>query len=160
MIDWILSVGTTIIFASIISIIIPEGKMNSYIKSILSILVILVIIKPMLTTTINDYDFDKILNQDVVVLQDDFLNYTNDKKIQNIIKKCKTIINEIGIENPVVNIDYFVEENNQITIKEAKINLRNSVIISDKEHIDIIEDVKTVISDYLNIASDKVIIYE
>lgn len=158
--EWILSVGTTIIFASIISIIIPEGKMNSYIKSILSILVILVIIKPMLTTTINDYDFDKILNQDVVVLQDDFLNYTNDKKIQNIIKKCKIIINEIGIENPVVNIDYFVEENNQITIKEAKINLRNSVIISDKEHIDIIEDVKTVISDYLNIASYKVIIYE
>ena len=160
MVDWILSIGTIIIITTLILIILPEGKMGDYVKGMLSILIISVIIKPMFTIVDSSYDIKEVFNQNVIVLQDDFLDFTNDKKVQNMTEKCIKIIEEIGIEDGFINIDYFVGENNQIVIKEIKVDLRNSVIISNKEHIDIIEDIKTVISKYLNVQSDRVVIYE
>jgi len=158
--EWVLSIGTTVVITTIISIILPEGKIGNYIKGIFSILLILAIIKPIFAIGKIDYNIENVLSQNVVILQDDFISFTNDKKVQNFTEKCEKIIEEIGIEKAVVNIDYFVDENNQIIIKYVNVNLRNSVIILDKEHIDIIEDVKTAISDYLNLDFNKVIIYE
>ena len=140
--------------------LIPEGKIGNYVKGMFSILVILVIVKPMFTIVETDYNFQNIFSENAIVLQEDFLNFTNDKKIQNIVKNCEEILKELGIENAFVDIDYDVSNYNQINITMIKVNLKNSVIISDKEHMYIIEDIKSIICKYLSVNSDKVIIYE
>lgn len=158
--EWIISIASVVIFTSIISLIIPEGKMGEFIKGIFSLLIILIIIKPIFSLTTTNLDFSNIFNGAEIVLQNDYLDYISNKKTQKLTKECKEIIEKIGVKNADININYYVAENGNTTIKIVEINLKNAVLILNKEHIDIIDEIKNLISSYLLISSDMVIIYE
>ena len=158
--DWIISITTVILLTSIICLILPQGKMGKYIKSIFSLLTMLVIIKPIINIKESDFYYEQIVGADNFVLQDNFIEYINNKRIDVYKQNCLKIINDIGIKNPEIDINYVIEDNQNIKISFVKINLQNSVIISDKQHIDIKEEMITDIASYLNINKNMVAIYE
>ncbi len=158
--DWIISITAVVLITSIVCLILPPGKMGKYIKSIFSLLTMLVVIKPIVYIKDINFDYQQIIGADEIALQDDFLIYVFDKKIEEYEQNCVEIVEKVGIKNANINIEYDIEENQNIKINFVKINLQNSVIISDEQHINIKEEMITDIASYLNIKKNMVIIYE
>lgn len=158
--NWIISLGTIIILSSLITIILPEGKLNKFIKCYLSLIIMIVIIQPITSIKSLNFCFENIFQGNQIELQYDYLEYVANIRINNYIDNCKKIAKDVGVDGLIVEIMYEIDENNEIIFNNVLLNFKNSVIISDKEHIDIIEEVKTSICKCLDVEQNKVVIYE
>ena len=158
--NWIISLGTIIILSSLITIILPEGKLNKFIKCYLSLIIMIVIIQPITSIKSLNFNFENVFQENQIELQYDYLEYVANIRINNYIDNCKKIAKDVGVDGLIVEIMYEIDENNEIIFNNVLLNFKNSVIISDKEHIDIIEEVKTSICKYLDVEQNKVVIYE
>ena len=156
--DWIISIVSVVLITSIVCLILPQGKMGKFVKNIFSILTMLVIIKPLIYLKDGNFNFEQFAGSDIVI-QTDFLDYIYQKRVDEQTKICLKIIEENGIKNAKVDINFEIE-NQDIKIKLVQINLQDSVIISDKGHIDIKEEIVAEISSYLFVEKEVVIIYE
>lgn len=152
--DWAISIGVVVTIISLISLIIPDGKMGKYVKGMFSLLVILVIIKPF--TGELDGQFTWNSQSETIQYQENYLYYTTQKRVENSEGYCEKMLENLGILHASVNISYKIENLPEISIKKVSVNLENSVINADKEHIDIIEQAKKSITEYLNVSNDVV----
>lgn len=153
---WIISITAAVIITTIISFILPEGKMGKYIKSIFSLLIVFTIIKPIIYIKNTDFSFQNFFIQDNFELQYGFINYISEEKMVEQEKYCIKILEEIGVKNSNIDINYCLDDDLNITIELVYVDLKNSVINSDKEHIDIVKEIKQKISSYLNIKENLV----
>ncbi len=158
--EWIVSIGVIVVLTSIISLILPEGKIGNYIKGIFSILVILVIFKPISNVIKSNYNFENINSSNAIVLQDEYLHYVYENKVKSYKKTCTDIANNNGIENAETFIDYSVNENGKFIVDKIYLNLSNAVIISDKEHIYVIDEIKNQISYSLNVDTEVIMVID
>ena len=151
--EWIISIIAIIILTTILNLILPDSKLKGIIKCCFSLVSILVVMQPILNLNISEFNFTSVFNGNEIVLQENYLNYVNNEKIKNYTQNCISLLDDLGVESSV---------NDDLVIKFEKVlvNLKNSVLISDKEHIDIIEDIKKTLSDYLKIEEKLVVIYE
>lgn len=148
--EWILSIGAVAVISAIIGLIIPDGRTGKLIKWFCSITVIMVVISPIKNLKTVDVNlFEKDVK--TVLTDENYMNFTIGKKIENIEKKCIETFENKGIKDVKVYIEYSVEEDYSYIIKNVVINLENSVMNSYDEHIVIIEECKTFIAEYLNI---------
>jgi len=79
MLAYIVSVAGICVLTVLLDIILPEGNMNKYIKSVFSVLVIIVVISPVVKALRSDIDFDMIFRQEGATYQTDgnFIIATN-----------------------------------------------------------------------------------
>lgn len=155
--SWILSICAVIILTTIVSFILPDGKMKKPIESVFSLLTIIAIISPLFSIDLLNFKFDLVNDYDFNY-QESFLGYISESKKQKNLDDCKIILKDLGINNTDVLI-YYIDDS-ELEIKRISINLKNSVIISEKEHIDIINEAKKDISDYFQIEKSNVIFIE
>lgn len=158
--EWALKILISVLILSSISIILPTGKLSSYIKYVFAIILIPIVIEPVLMIKNNNFDFNTVFNETEVQVQNDYLDYISEQKITEYNSRLNVLLNNLGVLGAKVDLLYNIDENYIIHIKKVCIDLTNSVINSDKEHIDIIETIKTAYSEYLHIDKDEVIIYE
>ena len=154
---YIYSLGIIVIIVTILSLLLPKGKVNKVIKLVLSLVVALSLFRPLLALT-DDYNVYQSLNDFNV--QEDFIELSRQAEIKSKTNVCKALITAIGVENPDVEIKYTTSDSNNILINKIIINLENSVIKVDKENINIKDDIKNAITTYLNVKADVVEIYE
>ena len=154
--SYLLSISVIVFLTSIISLILPDGKMGKYVKSFFSILILLVIISPIFK--FDEFDFDSQLNE-ANLIQDDYLYYINDTKTKSLEEECESLIEKQGVNNVVVDIDYFIDNEYVYSIKKATIFLDNAVINKNDEHININEELIKTVSKYLNIEKGAVKVY-
>ena len=148
---WILSIGAIIVITTIITIILPEGKMGKFIRGYFALIIMVVILNPLLNldgSCLVDFDNNEV---EGVFIQNDFIDYVTRQKITKLQKNCEKICENKGISNAVVTIEYSVTENADYEILLVVVNLKKSVIISNGEHIDNIEVIRQTIADYLSI---------
>ena len=106
-------------------------------------------IKPLIGV---DFTFNETFkNEYQVEMQEDYLNYICNKKSEQVKSDCASHLSKYGVENHQINVIVEKNENDEIIIKQILIDLRNSVIISDKEHIVIIEEIKRDLSQLFGI---------
>jgi len=158
--DWIISIFAIVLITSIICIILPQGKMGKYIKNIFSLLTMFVIIKPIIYLKDKDLNYEQIIGTDEIVFQEQFLSFVFNKQVEEYEKNCCKIIENIGVKNAVVSIDFDINKNQDIEIGFVQINLQSSVIISNMAHINIKEEIINDVASYLNVNKNMVIIYE
>lgn len=157
---WILSLGIVVIIVAIISLILPEGKLGKYIKSICSLIVILAVLQPLLNLKQIEVNFNTLINGNDATIQVDFINYISGAKIKEYEKNCNLLAENVGLEYIETVIEYSINDDAKIVIKKVNLNLKDAVIISDKEHIDIIEEVIDAVAKYLNVNKEIVVVYE
>ena len=158
MAQWIFSVCAVVLFTSIIGFIAPQNKMGTVVKSVFSIISALVIIKPIIG--INEFDITSIFETDDVMLQTEYLDYVNFNKNEQLELALRNGLSEIGYDGVVVDIDY-LSSAGEYTITKVKVNLEKIVIKSDKENININDEITKYVVKFLNISSDKeVILFE
>ena len=158
--NWIFNIIFTVFLVSIITLIIPSGKLKKNVQNTFALIIMIVIIQPVSIIKKNQINFDYIFEMQDFYVQTEYLDYINSKNIESLKKNCVKILENNGVYNAEIEITYSFEEDNALLIENVLINLRNSVIKSDKDHIDIIEGVKTDISSYLLVRENQVVIYE
>ena len=158
--SWIISISAVVIITAVISLILPEGKIGKYIKSIFSLFIVFTIIKPLFYIKNSEFNYENIFNQNEIELQFGFIEFISQEKIKEYENNCINILEKVGVNNALVEIIYSNDNQSKIKIEFINVNLKNSVIISDKSHIDIIKEIKNNISTYLNVSIESVKIYE
>ena len=158
--EWVLKIILSVFTLSSLSIILPEGKLTGYVKYVFSILLIPLIVEPILIVKNTEFDYSSVFNETQIEVQSDYLEYVSSLKVQEYDKLLSGCVENLGVSNAKINILYNVDENYKIHIKKVRVDLKNSVINSDKEHIDIIETIKTTVAEYLKIDKDGVVVYE
>ncbi len=157
--QWLYSIVVSVIITTIISIILPEGRLRQSIQCVFSIVLILIIVNPILKASKNQSLF---FSNDFVVdenISNDYLNYVYEIKSNSLSKECENLLSEIGISGAEIQINYSIEKDFSFSIKLVNVNLSNAVISSNKEHIVVIEEAKTLLSNKLNLNKDKVNVY-
>ena len=153
--EWIISIGVVILFTVIAIYIIPDGKLGKYIKGIFSVLIIFVIIKPIFNVDIDKFIYQFEENK-TVNIQNNYIDYIYKKRTENYKVQIVKSIEDIGVFGSIVKIDYEITNTFDYRVKNVSINLVNSVIKSDKEHIVIIEEIKEIISNLLLISIESI----
>lgn len=158
--SWVLSVVSCTIITTIIFFIAPDGKIGKLIKCIFSIIISLIILKPITFVLNNDFIFDEEHLQLNTTIQTDYLNYINEKKIDLLYEQCEQILLKNGIKGAIIDFNLQFDENFQFSINDLKVYLDKAVISSSLQHIHIIDNVKNDISKNMGIHVDKILIYE
>lgn len=147
---WILSIVSVVLLSSMIYLIMPEGKCTEIIKCIFALITLIVVLNPFI-----NYDFNLLnVNSDNnfrLEYNENYLAHINDRKIEEYYNGCNIIFDNFSISGGKLLIDYNVDGDYNLNIKKVTINLSNAVIISDKEHIDIIEEITCAFANYLSI---------
>ena len=156
--SWILSIAGIVIISVIVELILPEGSINKYIRSIFSFLVVLVIIAPLPALVGKKFDYSQIISQEEFTLQEDYLFQLNVYKTEALQGDLVNVINEAGYENVEVNVSC----NNYATsfvVDAIYVELSNLVIMDKAEHtniIDIEKEILKLIVSYANVEERKV----
>ncbi len=155
--QWILSVGIIVLLTSIMSLILPEGKIGKFIKAMFSLITMTVIISPVIKLKNNDITIEDIYSEENFDFNNDILNYFHSKKIEECSYICNQILEKHGVKNAQITIKT-INSIESFAVEKIFINLKNSVINSEKEHIDIIEQARIEISSRILIDKNNVII--
>ena len=158
--QWLLNIVVAVIITAVLSIILPEGKMGKFIKSFFAFFIMLIILMPVINIDFSAIDYEMIFSSNNISVQTDYIEYSSDKKISFYEGQCAEIAENCGITGAKVDINYEITTNGNLQIKNVIFNLKNAEFISDKAHIDIIEESKNTVAKYLNIGNDLVVFYE
>ena len=156
--EWIFSIIVSVLITTIISIICPEGRLGQIIKCIFSIVLVLIVIKPVLNTNKSGFfiDNDFMIEKEI---SKDYLIYVYDVKSKSLSIECEDLLSENDIKNSNVTIKYSIDDNYEFNVQIVSVNLSQAVISSSREHIVVIEEIKTILSQKLNVNKDKVNVY-
>ena len=156
--EWIISVGAVLLLTSCIMLILPEGKTAKIIKPIFTVVVLLVIIKPLTLLTDFDFSYDDNLD-DKFSIQNSYIDYSLEKRIELYEENSIKIISDLGVENADFSLLWGKASDYDLIINKAQIDLSKAVYTEDFEHIDITKEIKKSISNYLNIDLKDVEVY-
>lgn len=130
--EYILSI-LGIVFAGIfIDILIPNGAISKYIKSIYSIFVVAVILNPIILYLNKTNDF--VIKYQDIQLNEKLLTYIAKKKVQATENTIESSLNDKGYAGVDIKIDYILE-NDEITLISCNVNLENLAISTSNQHI-------------------------
>ncbi|MBE7073811.1 MAG: hypothetical protein E7379_01820 [Clostridiales bacterium] len=137
--SWILSIAGIICLSVLIELILPDGQINKYIKSIFSFVIVLVVISPipkLLNTNINYANLFQFENS--FMLDEDYLYQLNFDKMNAL----QAVIEDEILENGYENVKVFINSNifeSSLKIKSVCVDLSDLVISQNAEHKDILK---------------------
>lgn len=139
--EFALIIVSVIIFLVVFEGVLPKGKFGKHVKTVMSLVAVLVILVPVINIFNSDYDFNSILNGNVA-----YEKYLEEYKKTTLEREIKTVLEG---ESIVVN-DVFVELTNEKN--KVLILLENQELNENSEHIDIKEKARDLIIErlYLN----------
>lgn len=159
--SWILSIAGVIILSVLTELILPEGQMNKYIKTIFSFIIVLTIIIP-IPKLLKSENLKLSFYTSDIELQEDFLYQNNINKISKLEEEITEILKEKGYEKITLSINANIFASPYI-IEGVYIDLSSLVIKQNKEHKDIIEvkvEIKKVVQKYISISEELIIFNE
>lgn len=171
--SWIVTLSSTLIFISIIEILLPKGSLKKYVKFVLGLILIAVIIDP-ITKIFNLEDnikqvIDNYSSNSVAVIDESNFQNTDDKFWNNLKNNCVSMLKEkypkddfkVDIKGTIdkselaVNIQEVVVSVNSGDIKKIeKIDLKNEK--KTKELTDKEKKVRKLLADELKIDENKI----
>lgn len=152
---YILSILGIVILGIVIDIIVPNGSINKYIKSIYSVFVLAVILTPLLKI-VNNQDFS--LNYQEYEIDQSILNYIYSTRADNAEESIISMLEDNGFNGVVINLQ-FSSENNEFRYNSCNINLENMVIDEDKQHINSYEFITEAVRSITGLDEEE-IVYE
>ena len=157
MAGYILSILGIIIAGVIIDIIIPSGSINKYIKGIYSIFVVAVLISPLVRFLNKTRDF-KISYQEYKV-DAELLKYIYSMRASSTEENLENLLSNEGFLNIDIILEFSIQ-NEKLEYNSCKVNLKNMVISSDKQHINKYEFIKKIIKENTNLTDERIVINE
>ena len=159
-ISWLISIVGIVLIGVLVDIILPEGSMQKYIKSVFSIFVVFVMIYPIINMDISKIDFNKfIYNDSSITLNDRYLDSFNKSYKKSLEELTEKQLETKGFMNVDVEILYIMLKN-KFEIQKVILNAQNLVINNEAVHIDKYKEMKNIVIRFLYIEENKVVINE
>ncbi len=153
--EWVIRVGAVILVSTLITILTPDGRLTGIVGVILAVITVFVIIQPL-----NDINFDEGISlsfsSESIEIDYSYANYSNFLRCEQAKSRCFEGLKKEGINALEIEIIYDEEEYRQLKIKFVKVFFDKQVINLGEEHIDIIDKVKSIISNLLAIEKEVV----
>ncbi len=157
--QWLLSIAGIICLSVVVELILPDGQINKYIKSIMSFLVTLVIIMPLPKLLNSNKDYSGFLDyENSIEVDQDYLYQLNLDKANSIKMDIEDDIRALGYKNVSVYISCDIFES-QMTFSSITVDLSSLVITENAEHKDISKirkDITKIIQLYLNFDEEEI----
>lgn len=156
---YLLGVLGVVFLVVLVDLILPDGKINKYIKSILSIFVVAVIISPVASALNLGFDFDKIITGGTYEVDDNILNNITNQNIVYMQDNLAKSLDKAGYEG--VSISIVTEgQGSEAKIKYIYVDLCDLVINKNLEHIDYYTKIKELIINLVdNLSEEQIILY-
>lgn len=141
---WVLSVTAVICLTVLLDIIMPDGQMKKYVKAIVSIIVIFVIITPLASIAVGEFDLTKgniTIDSDML----DNLESTSDRYRETQL--------EAMLSDDDITADVKIENDNGK--KKVEVIIQNQVLSENEMNI-LKQKVKDTVTDFLGIDSGSV----
>lgn len=157
---YILSICGAVILSALVTIIMPEGKIGKFINGVLKILCVFIMLVP-LVNWVSDLKFEGKGegNETEVSLDEDYLDYFFGKQAESFSEELEKIVEkEFSIKVLIVTdwecADY------AFSVRKVQINIKDFGMNGNDEHIMIIEQLRTRVSEIANIDKEAVTVYE
>lgn len=157
MTEYLLGIVGIIFLVSISEIILPEGKIGHYLKSVFAIIVLLVVVEPISKIRFNGLTFT--FEETEVDYQENYINFINETKVKVLNQKFTKYLYDKGIDKVDLEIIYDFNDN-IFSVKKVLLNLGKSVIIGENKHINIKETVVQAVIVFFNIETKDIVVYE
>ncbi len=152
---WILSIVGVVFLGVMVDIISPEGKTNSFIKSIFALVLLYVIVQPLLA----------VITKGVTVTSSwtggydtKLMQTINDQKINEMRLRILDALNAEGYTQYDVNIRANLSQNEN-DIEQISVYYTGDVLLSSDEHIHNSKVIQQIICEVTN-ASKEVVVFE
>ena len=154
--SWVLSIAGICVLSVLIDLFLPEGKINSYIKSIFNFAIVLVVITPLPSLIKSDFDSSSLFTNSNIVLQEDYIYQLNRDKLTMLEKNIEDKLKNNGFLNVDISIsaDIFTTK---MTIDAIFVDLSNLVIQQNNQHIDIKNEIINIINSYVELKKEAII---
>ncbi len=158
--EWLLGVVATILFTTILSLILPDGKTLNLIKNIFGILSILVVINPLfkIDEIISPREF--VFGDKEIVLDNNYLDYVYGKKLKILEENSLKIIEEYYSKGATIVIECNKDNLLEVEVNKISIDLSNCKLIANGEKNTYIDKIVNQLSAYLCLEENKIIINE
>ena len=155
MTKWILSLVGMAFLGVVVETILPNGKLNKFIKSMFSLFLLFVIISPLpkffnkdISLNINcDYEVDEIL-----------LSSINQRKLDNYEDAILEKLKNNGIENANIQFDADTTKS-CLKVNKVYVDVCNIVLKNNAQHINITDAIVEVVLSVVQIDKEGVVIY-
>lgn len=159
--EWILSLSGTILLTTVFSLIIPNGKTASVIKTVFSFLCVFVFIKPVLSLSGANKDISFDFSSDYQLnLEEEYLSYFLQERKSGYQAICKNVLSKNDLICKDILIDFVDEKNFDYNINKITVYLDVSVIENKNKHINNKEKSRSSIAEYFGINQNSVVFYE
>ena len=133
----------------------PSGKLNGYIKSVFSLILLFVIIAPLPSLV----DKNISLNTQYDYSEDgNFLYNLNSKKLENYEIAIIKSLESVGIGGINVQFDADVTKSN-LKIEKVYVDVCNIVLNNKDKHININDTIINIVTETIDVEKNGVIIY-
>ncbi len=159
---WLISVVSVLIAISLLSVLIPKGKLTPLINSVLSVIFLLTVFSPFFSgkVTLENVFVYTEDDCDKDFLQENYLYYTAEKETESKKTKCLKKLKENGINDVYFEIEYSKSEHGKYEIKKVKVFYDGTVIKEKDEHIDIIRKINSAVNECFGKKDLAVEVYE
>jgi len=154
---YILSILGIVVAGIFIDIIVPNGSINKYIRSVYSIFVIAVLVSPIVKFLNKKHDIT--IHYEDYKINSNLLNYIYSMRADSVEKNIETELNKEGFSNIDIILNFSIE-NDELSYISCQINLKNMVINADKQHINKYEFIKKIVQEYTNLTEEEIIFNE
>lgn len=141
---WILSVTAVICLTVLLDIIMPDGQMKKYVKGIVSIIVIFVIITPLASIAVGEFD----LTKGNITIDSDML-----ENLESTSDRYRETQLEAMLSDDDITADVKIENDNGK--KKVEVIIQNQVLSENEMNI-LKQKVKDTVTDFLGIDSGSV----
>lgn len=155
---WVLSIGFLAILSSVLTIILPNGKMEKCVKGVFATLFTFIVINPFFNFDNNGWTFNFTNNDYEITYQEEYLNNVANQKELIIKENCQNILKYYGINNVTISIDYTVDKNGQTIIEKIIFDATSLEYLGEEDSIIAMDKALLSIKSYLNLDLDKLVV--
>ena len=157
MAGYVISILGIVICGIVIDVLIPSGSVSKYIKGMYSIFVVAVIMSPLVKflTQKNDFKF----NYQDIKLDEELVCYIYEKRTNALELEIEQSLDNAGFSGIDIELQFSIN-NNEITYNKCLIDLKDLVILSDKQHINKYEFITKIVKDFTNLTDEEIVINE
>ena len=145
--EYALVIVSVIVFLVVFEGVLPKGKFSKYVKTVMSLVTVLVILIPIVNIFNNDYSYTSILSGDLAYEEylEEYKKTTLEKEIKTVLESEKILVNSVFVE--------ILDNKNKVTIL-----LENQVLNEELEHIDIMEKAKKLVCERLYLTDWEIVV--
>ena len=154
---WVLSIICIVLIGVLMEVVLPEGKTNKLLKSIIAVVSVLVIVSPLKNIDINNINFSNLFNN--IEIDSEFVLDTQKNIVEALSRDIENCLEENGYGGVDITIDASFEEE-KTEIKTVFVDLTNLVLSAENLNIDKYTKIIAIIREEVNIDKENVIFYE